>query len=149
MSLDELLVAARAVGEGPSEEWAFRAMDFGERLESELAHPDRLTEVSRQLVDIAARSNCEQVLGASAVGERLAAAAVALAGNGLRLFANGTPGERVLIVDGTLATGTQITKAIRQARAAGAQYTPAAVVVALAGAERSVDEADDLSVVYG
>jgi hypothetical protein len=147
VALDDVVQAAHSVMDGPTEEWGFRAMAVGERLEAELTQPDGLTEVSRSLIAIAEERGCTQILGASAVGERLAAAAVAIAHNGLSLFARGDPAESVLVVDGSLATGTQIARAARQAKQAGAHFTPAAVVISL-GPTPSIPDTDELLVVY-
>jgi hypothetical protein len=150
MGMPEITEAAHAVAEGPREAWPFRAMAFGDQLDSALADPARLIDVSTRLVAVAEGHRCQAVIGASALGNRLASATVAIANNGLRIFDREAPTERVLIVDGSLATGTQVAKAARFARGAGARFTPAAVVVSLAGPGTQVaDEAiDELVVLF-
>jgi orotate phosphoribosyltransferase-like protein len=132
-----VLEEARAVDAAPREEWAFRAASLGESVETLTSRAEVLTEWAKQIADLADELNCQAVVGASAVGDRLAAAAVATAGNGLALYSAGSA-NRVLVVDSVLATGAQVVRSIRTLQEQGATYTPAVVVIALDGAERFV-----------
>src|SRR5438128_2225397 len=69
-----------------SDEEPLQAVAAGENLELALADPVALTGVCQRFIDIATELGCHQVLGASPLGNRLAAGVVALAGNGLRIF---------------------------------------------------------------
>ena len=80
-------------------------------------------------IDIATELGCHQVLGASPLGNRLAAGVVALAGNGLRVFHPAERIDNVLVVDGLMITGVQVAQASQRAIAAGASRVCAAVVM--------------------
>lgn len=133
-ALEDVVREALSVADDSSPEWPIRAMAVGEHLEAALASADALRDISLRLVRLAEESQCDVVAGASEVGHRLAAAAVALADNGLKLFSSSAPSERVMLIDGTLATGAQLIHAVRRLRAAGARDVFATVVLTV-GAE--------------
>ena len=130
MTLQDVEQAAEAVKRAPLSDRALAAASLGEALECELSAPEALRSVSRRIAELADELGCDSLMGASAVGERLAAAAVALSSNGLRLQYGGS-GQKVLIVDGLLVTGAQLSEAARSVRKAGAIHTAGAVVLSL------------------
>jgi hypothetical protein len=119
----------KAVGSASPEDWPFLVSDLARHLEAELGQPDVLVEVADKLAAIAQDHGCQAVAGASRIGGQLAGALVARGVNGIRLFSAADPVDTVLVVDGLLATGTQIARAVRVAKDAGAKQTVAAVVL--------------------
>jgi orotate phosphoribosyltransferase len=81
-----------------------------------------------RLVEVAHNLGCTAITGASALGERLAAAAVAVGKNGLHMYRTHEQ-DPVLIVDGILVTGSQIMSAAMRLNSEGAPRPAAAVVV--------------------
>jgi adenine/guanine phosphoribosyltransferase-like PRPP-binding protein len=118
-----------AVASASPQEWPLRVAELARDLEVELGHPDLLLRVADQMLAFAKDHGCQAVVGASRVGSQLAGALVARSTNGLRLFSAADPVESVLVVDGVLATGTQIARAVRVARDAGVKQAAAAVVL--------------------
>jgi predicted amidophosphoribosyltransferase len=100
----------------------------GEALEIELADPQTLVNTSTRLADIARKSGCLALTGASSVGNRLAAATVALAQDGLHLWRPGET-EPVLVIDGLLATGANLSSVAWHLRREGVERTVAAAVI--------------------
>lgn len=130
-SLQSCLDTARQAG--PSDR-LFLAAEAGEALEQALADSKNLTFISRRMADVAKRTHSTRVFGASPLGERIAAATVVTAQNGLSDQKAGLEGERVLVVDGLLVTGIQVANALRRANAAGAASVSIAVVASLENA---------------
>ncbi len=120
----------KAVASARSEDWPFRVSDLARALEAELGRPDVLVAVANRLLTIAKDHGCQAVVGASRVGSHLAGALVARSVNALRLFSPAEPAESVLVVDGILATGTQVVRAVREARKAGAKHIVVAAALA-------------------
>jgi hypothetical protein len=130
-SMVSALAQVRAVAQASEDDQLFRAAEAGEALERALADPAVLTETSLRLIGVANDLGCKRVFGASAVGQRLAGAAVALASNGLKDQSAGVQGQAVLVIDGLLVTGTQLASAARRARLAGADMVCAAAVASV------------------
>jgi hypothetical protein len=128
--MDRLAEERQAVGSALEDDWPFRVANLARNLEAELGRPGVLVEVADQLIAIAEEHGCEAVAGASRVGGQLAGALVARSSNGLRLFSPLDPVESILVLDGVLATGTQIARTVRAARHAGAKRAVAAAVLA-------------------
>lgn len=103
-------------------------MDLAHDVDVELGRAGVLRRVAADLLPIAQRHGCDAVVGASLVGERLAAAVAASDGEQLGIFTGGE--HRVLVLDGILTTGTQMRRAIDQARKAGATHVFGAALVA-------------------
>jgi len=118
----------------PSAEWALVAAKVGEDLENELADPRTLANTSRRIAEVAHKFGCLTLVGASDVGDRLAAATVALAQDGLHLR---RPGETdpALIVDGLLASGASLTVAAWHLKREGVGRAIGAVVIKSSDAE--------------
>jgi orotate phosphoribosyltransferase len=112
------------------EEWPFRVAELAKELDAELANPEVLQQVADQLLGLVEKLDCQAVSGASQVGTTLAGAVVARSGNGLRLFSKDVPVESVLVLDGVLATGAQIIRAVNVVRNAGATRAVAAALLA-------------------
>jgi phosphoribosylpyrophosphate synthetase len=130
-SMASALERVRAVAQAPEDDQLFMAAEAGESLERALADPVVLTETSLRLVGVANDLGCKRVFGASALGQRLAGAVIALAANGLKDQTAGMQGEAVLVIDGLLVTGTQVASAARRARLGGADSVCAAVVASV------------------
>src|SRR5262245_38751446 len=123
---------AEGVRQASEEDRLRRTIELGESLERALASPDDLRDVAKQVLAVAENLDCDAVIGASPVGDRLAAAAVAVGGNGLRSFtASGEIPEHLLLVDGLLATGAQIERAAKRAHDYGVARSSCAVVLSL------------------
>lgn len=112
-----------------SDDEPLRAVAAGEDLELALADPGALRNVCEGFISIANQFGCHQVLGASPLGNRLAAGVVALGGNELRLFHQAESASSVLVIDGLLVTGVQIAQAGQMAIRAGASRVCGAVVM--------------------
>jgi adenine/guanine phosphoribosyltransferase-like PRPP-binding protein len=130
MGLETIERAVRGLRHTSEEEWPFAVAALARALDRELASPDALRAVAEELGEVAHRKGCDAVTGASPMGERLAAAIVATSRNGLRLLAPDQKAACVLLVDGVMATGTQLARTSRAIRSMGATRTPAAVVIA-------------------
>lgn len=131
MALVDLVRDASLLNDSAAD-WGFLAAELGEELERELCDPTSLLSVARQIAEIAAGDDCDAVVGASEVGDRLAGAVVAVANNGLRICAPGDSGRRVLVLDGLLASGVRLARAATEIRAAG-NDVPRAAVILVAG----------------
>src|SRR5689334_4542966 len=116
--LDAIATSARQMRAATAEEWPLRAMDLAHDVDVELGRAGVLRRVAADLLPIAQRHGCDAVVGASLVGERLAAAVAACDGDQVGIFTGGE--HRVLVLDAILTTGTQMHRAIDQARDAGA-----------------------------
>jgi len=125
------LAQVRAAAAPPADDQLFMAAEAGESLERALADPAVLTETSLRFVEVANDLGCKRVFGASALGQRLAGAVIALAANGLKDQTAGVDGEAVLVIDGLLVTGAQLASAARRARLSGASTVCAAVVASV------------------
>jgi orotate phosphoribosyltransferase len=138
MSIDAIAALAAEAKSGPdTPEWPVIAAALGDRLDDVLAEPDVLRQVVEALVDVATAHDAHAVLGASMAGALIAGAAVANAQNGLRAFGKRTPAERVVVIDGLLATGVNLARAVEAAREQGAQIV---VAVAVTSARADVPE---------
>jgi hypothetical protein len=131
MELGEVRAAAGRVAEGRSEELPFRMAELGESLDRALSDSAALSTVARRVYETAERLDCRRVAGASPLGERLAGAAVAIAQNGLGVYAPGESVKDVLVVDGLLATGTGVAWAAQSLKQQGVERTPVAVVLSV------------------
>ena len=129
MTLEEIGQRGSSLKHAAPQDWPAPAVSVARQLDDHLADPVRLKAVVMDLIGIATRFRCDSVTGASPVGERLAGAMVA-SGQRLRLFSPARPGRCVLVVDGLLATGTQLSGAMRRAQDAGARRTPAVALMA-------------------
>lgn len=146
MNLNDIRQEALRVDDGPSEELPFRMAEVGEHLDEALSDSRTLADVSRKVVTAAHNLSCRAVMGASPLGQRLAGAAVALSGNGLRVYSPAEDAGAVLIVDGIRATGTSIRWARETLYRAGVERTPAVVVLDVPGGEESTDPEDQVVV---
>jgi hypothetical protein len=133
--------ALRAAGDG---EWALASAAIAEKLEVALAEPSGMTQVCAHVIELAAARGCTRLLGASSVGDRLAAVASTLASNGIRA---GSPevGDRVMILDGCLATGWQVREAAT--RVCDSDATPVVAAVVIRTADVALEDAVESVVV--
>jgi len=129
MTLEEIATKSTLANRDGPDDWPSRVIAMARDLDVHLSEPDGLRAVVGELVSIAKRLECDSVAGASPIGERLAGA-VAASDHGLRLFARGQSARSVLVLDGMLATGVQLTRAMHLAREGGALHTPAATLMA-------------------
>jgi hypothetical protein len=114
---------------GGAENWAVAITRAARGLEESLASPERLRDLTDQLSVIAERAGADMVTGSSPLGNQLAGSIVRSSARPLALWvANGARGT-VLIVEGVLASGAQLTAAARRARAAGAARVVGAAVL--------------------
>lgn len=129
MTLKDIVGRSEEIG-APNEEWPFRVAALAKGLETELAQPQVLRDIADQLLVLVERLGCEAVAGASYVGAQLAGVLVARSTNGLQLFAPDKPVDNVMVLDGVLATGTQIIRSVNSAREAGAKRVVGAALLA-------------------
>jgi adenine/guanine phosphoribosyltransferase-like PRPP-binding protein len=111
-------------------EWPFRVQVVSQELEAQISDPEFLLQVADELLAIAEKFGCQAVSGASTMGAQLAGALAARSSNGLRLFTPADSAENVLVVDGVLATGAQVVRAVNVTRHSGARRAIAAVLIA-------------------
>lgn len=125
-------VIARAAEEtrrASSSDFPARLTRLGEDLEAELSKPVVLKRIADDLAPLLRGTRCNKVVGASALGERIAGALMAT--HGAELVGETLhQAPRVLVVDGVLTTGAQMQRAIQGARDSGAGYVSGVVVVA-------------------
>ncbi len=119
-----------AIRSEPNDQWPFAVARAGRELEREISVADRIRVLGAEINAIAYRHGCVTVAGASTIGTMLAGAAVGASENGLRFVSPEQAGESVLIVDSLLASGVQMTRAVRTAHAAGAEKVVGLVVLA-------------------
>lgn len=129
MTLAQIVANGSRLKRHAAEDWPAPVIGIARQLDEHLADPASLKAVVIDLIKVAERFRCDAVAGASPLGERLAGAMVA-SGDRLRLFSSARQDRCVLVVDGLLATGTQLSQAMRQARDAGATHTPAVALMA-------------------
>lgn len=94
-----------------------RTADLAERLQDALADGQTLATVARRVARFASDHGCDVIMGASPIGERVAGAAVAVSGNGVRGSSRADSGAQVLVVDGLYVTGSQIERTIENVMA--------------------------------
>jgi hypothetical protein len=99
-------------------------------LEGSLADPDRLRDVTVQLADVAAATGARMVTGSSPLGHQLAGLVAGMADPALTLWAQNGAHGTMLVIEGVLASGAQLTNTAKRARAAGADRVVGAAVVA-------------------
>ena len=122
------------------------AAALGDRLDEELADPAVLREVVTRLLDVAAAHDASFVMSASAAGRMIVGAALANADSGLRALVNGARPERVVVVDGVLATGVNMSRAVGMARDLGADTVVAVAVTSARPEPPDIPGASDVIV---
>jgi hypothetical protein len=110
--------------------WLDRIHQAGRDLEDTLTDPVRLRDVTGHLAAIAADTGAAMVTGASPLGHQLAGLVVGMTQAPLTLWAQNGAHGTVLVIEGVLASGAQLTSAARRARAAGATRVVGAAVMA-------------------
>jgi uracil phosphoribosyltransferase len=128
MTLHEFATSRQGELRDSDVDWADRVGELAERLRAELSGSDSLQEAAIRVADEAAKRKVHALTGASRLGDQLAGAVVAFSKGALHLA---TPAdEDVLVLDGLLATGTQIEQAIRRLRRIGAQQVTGLALLA-------------------
>ena len=122
-------MAMSAVGRGASD-WVGDATRAAHTLEEDLVDPARLDAVTDELVQIAHRCGATMVTGASPLGHQLAGLVVGRARPNLALWAQNGARGTVLVVEGVLVSGAQMSSTARRALAAGATRIVGVAVVA-------------------
>ena len=108
--------------------WPDRVAALAENLRAELAGGASLRDAGDRIRQVAGEVGMQAVTGASRLGDQLAGAVVAVSNGGLHLATSAD--TDVLVVDGLLATGSQIEHAVRRLRAAGAERVVGVALVA-------------------
>jgi phosphoribosylpyrophosphate synthetase len=138
MSIQAIAELASEASAGPdATEWPVLAAALGDRLDEALAEPDVLREVVTRLLAVVAQHDASFVMSASAAGRLIVGAVVANAGTGVRALVNGAQAESVVVVDGVIATGVNLSRAVEVARGSGAQTV---VAVAVTSARHELPE---------
>lgn len=88
-----------------ADDWGLDAAQLGVDLEHVLWEPHELVRISRLIASEATRQGCTHIVGASPLGDRLAAAMLALSEDTFRGTADFGSGSRVGIVEGLVSTG--------------------------------------------
>lgn len=128
MTLHELTNRRRGSLAEDDAGWPDRVLAVAQSLRDELASGDALQDVAARVLSHAEAHGLSAVTGASRIGDQLAGAAVALSGGRLHLA---TPADRgVLVVDGLLATGLQLQRAVARLRSVGAERVLGIAVMA-------------------
>lgn len=129
MSIDSIAELASEASAGPdATEWPVRAAALGDRLEEALAEPEVLREIVARVLAVIAQHHGSFVMSASASGRLIVGAAVASADADLHALVCGTRAECVVVIDGVLATGVNLSRAVQVARDSGAQTVVAVAV---------------------
>lgn len=102
----------------------------GRDVEDALTDPAQLRDVTMRLAAVAAETGAAMVTGASPLGHQLAGLVVGMTQAPLTLWAQNGAHGTVLVIEGVLASGAQLTSAARRARAAGATRVVGAAVIA-------------------
>lgn len=102
----------------------------GQDVEDALTDPAQLRDMTRRLAAVAADTGAAMVTGASPLGHQLAGLVVGMTQAPLALWAQNGAHGTVLVIEGVLASGAQLTSAARRARAAGATRVVGAAVIA-------------------
>lgn len=105
-----------------------------------LLDPDALHRLGRQLVDVCQAAGCTVVVAASKSAVALVTAGV-MVGEGLLSVGRGVEGQRVMVVDAAIVTGSGIHAAAATMRELGAIWLGVAV---LQRTRPDLDELDDL-----
>jgi len=140
LALEDVVRESESLEEIAPDQRLFAAAQIGEHLAEALTDPALLIHVSQEFIRIAQNLQCDRVMGASPVGERLAGAVVAVANNGLRMYQARQPAEHVLVIDGVVATGAQLSAACHQAAAQGVPRVSAAAVLVLGSSRKYLAE---------
>lgn len=114
----------------PDGSWIEVIHRAGRELEDSLTDPNRLQEVTGQLAAVAADTGAAMITGASPLGHQLAGLVVGMTKAPLALWAQNGAHGTVLVIEGVLASGAQLTSAAKRARAAGATRVVGAAVIA-------------------
>ena len=122
--------SAGPIRSGPPD-WLLRVLAGAQELDAALGDPRRLEEVARQVGQVARELGCDAVAGASPHGCIVAGAASVLSAGALSVWdrTNGV-GRQVLVVEGVMATGTQMLRAANSVRERGAQSVAGVALVA-------------------
>jgi hypothetical protein len=123
-------LAAPAGQPGAADSWIEEIHRAGRDLEDSLTDPRRLREVTVQLAAVAADTGAAMVTGASPLGHQLAGLVVGMTKSPLALWAQNGAHGTVLVIEGVLASGAQLSSAAKRARAAGATRVVGAAVIA-------------------
>lgn len=116
--------------EAAPEHWVTAIVRVGRNLEEELVDPAALRAITAALAEIAIEMNAQMVTGASALGNQLAGALAAGDRPSLQLWAQNGAHGTVLVIEGVLASGVQMARTAKRARAAGAERVVGAAVLA-------------------
>ncbi|HUP15322.1 MAG TPA: hypothetical protein VM848_04655 [Acidimicrobiia bacterium] len=145
MKLEEIAEAADRLSlEDP--DWGLVAAGLGDALEAELAGPGVMERVARGIASSAERMGCSYLVGASPTGDRIAAVASVLSGNGLGYLTGSPPLEGSIgIVEGFVATGWGIRYKAEQLRRLGATEV-IAFIIASGGSADLHDVVDEIVV---
>jgi hypothetical protein len=138
MSIEAIAALASEATAGPDDaNWPVLAAALGDHLDEALAEPDVLREVVARLLNVAVAHDVQIVLSASSAGRMIVGAAMANANNGLRVLVDGERATRVVVIDGVLATGVNLSRAVALARGSGAETV---VAVAVTSARNDLPE---------
>jgi uracil phosphoribosyltransferase len=105
-----------------TEDWAAAAHAAAEELNARLDREQTRSELARRVADAAQRLGATDLVAASSAGQRLIATAT-------ESPPTSEPG-RTVVIEGHLATGTQILRATRMARDRGIQVVGAIAITA-------------------
>jgi hypothetical protein len=126
---DKRDVASVSDAPGPGG-WLTSVAVAGREVEARMGDPERLDALTGWIAGVADLHKCGMVTGASRLGDQLAGVVAGASEGRLKLWAeNGATGT-LLVIDGVLASGTQVSRRAEQARRHGAHRVVGAVLVA-------------------
>ena len=129
LSLAEITEAAEVLRSDSSDDRLLKAAELADQLDSALWDPTNLIEVSTAVAARAAELGCTIIAGASPVGDRIAAAAVALADTGVSGLTEEAVGQRICVVDGFVSTGWNIRNAVAEIEMQGSKSVVAVALL--------------------
>lgn len=118
------------LSEASGSDWVQRVTELSDRLTEVLDNGPMLRELGELIALVAERFGASYLSGASRTGQRLAEEVIADPSHHLAFLPERGGHGTVLVVEGLMATGTQVLRAAGTARQAGAERTAVVAVLA-------------------
>lgn len=98
-----------------------RAIRLAQLIRHQLGTPGGMRDAAQRVLDTARDFDCHTLIGASASGDQIVGAAIAIAEGEVQVWNASEPGARVLIVDATVASGIQMERVVRRVEVFGTE----------------------------
>lgn len=128
MALETVLDVAKEIPERSDGEWVLRVMAIAEGLDRELADAERLAAVADRLIEVAEQLELRCLVGASPAGDHLIGAMSLRSGGRVTRRVGGS--DPTLVIEGVMATGTQVVRAARDLQSEGVERVAGVAVLA-------------------